>query len=77
MTRTLAKIQEAIRTLSVSDKKALLRLLWKELHSLSHPAVDVAWLEEVQRRGQQIDADQVEMVPADQVFRELEASLKQ
>jgi len=39
-------------------------------------ASDAAWLEEVKRRGQEIDAGQVELVPADQVFRKLEASLK-
>jgi putative addiction module component (TIGR02574 family) len=76
MARPLAKIQEEIRTLSASDKEALLRLLWEELDSPSDPDVDAAWLEEVRRRDREIDADQVELVPADQVFRMLEASLK-
>jgi len=76
MARPLAKIQEEIRTLSASDKEALLRLLWEELDGPSDPDVDAAWLEEVRRRGQEIDAGQVELVPADQVFRKLEASLK-
>lgn len=76
MSRPLSKIQEEIRTLSASDKGALLRLLWEELDSPSDPDVDAAWLEEVRRRGREIDVDQVELVPADQVFRKLEASLK-
>jgi putative addiction module component (TIGR02574 family) len=74
--RPLAKIQEEIRTLSASEKEALLRLLWEELDGPSDPDVEAAWLEEVRRRGQEIDAGQVELVPPDQVFRKLGAALK-
>ena len=76
MARPLAKIQEEIRTLSASDKEALLRLLWEELDGPPDPDVEAAWLEEVRRRGREIDAGQVKLEPADQVFRKLEASLK-
>jgi putative addiction module component (TIGR02574 family) len=76
MARLLAKIQQEIRGLSGPEKEALLRLLWEELDGPSDPGVEAAWLEEVRRRGQEIDAGQVELVPADQVFRELGAGLK-
>jgi putative addiction module component (TIGR02574 family) len=76
MARPLSKIQEEIRTLSASDKEALLQLLWEELDGPSDPDVEAAWLDEVRRRDQQIDAGQVELIPADQVFRQLEASLR-
>lgn len=76
MARPLSKIQEEIRTLSASDKEALLQLLWEELDGPSDQNVEAAWLEEVRRRVQQIDAGLAELVPADQVFRLLEASLK-
>jgi putative addiction module component (TIGR02574 family) len=76
MARPLSKIQEEIRTLSASDKEALLKLLWEELDGPADPGVEAAWLEEVRRRDQQIDAGQVELIPADQVFRQLEASLR-
>lgn len=76
MPRPFARIQEEIRTLSASDKEALLRLLWEELDGPSDPDVDAAWLEEVRRRGREIDASQVKLMPADQAFRKLEASLK-
>lgn len=49
MAQPLAQIQEEIRTLSASDKEALLRLLWEELDNPSDPDVDAAWLEEVRR----------------------------
>jgi putative addiction module component (TIGR02574 family) len=76
MARPLAKIQEEIRALSAPEKEALLRLLWEELDGPSDPDVEAAWLQEVRRRGQEIDASQVELVPADQVFRKLGATLK-
>lgn len=76
MARPLAKIHEEIRTLSAPEKEALLRLLWEELDGPSDPDVEAAWLEEVRRRGQEIDAGRVELVPADQVFRKLGAALK-
>ena len=76
MARPLAKIQQEIRALSDPEKEALLRLLWEELDGPSDPDVEAAWLEEVRRRGQEIDAGQVKLVPADQVFRKLGAGLK-
>lgn len=76
MARPLTKIQEEIRTLSASDREALLQLLWEELDGPSDPDVEAAWLEEVRRRGREIDSGQVELVPADEVFQKLEASLK-
>ena len=76
MARPFSKIQEEIRTLSDSDKETLLRLLWEELDGPSDPQVEAAWLEEVRRRGREIDAGQVHLEPADQVFRKIEASLK-
>ncbi len=76
MARPLAKIQQEVRALSDLEKEALLRLLWEELDGPTDPDVEAAWLEEVRRRGQEIDAGQVKLVPADQVFRKLGAGLK-
>lgn len=44
-----------------------------ELHKPSEPQVEAAWLEEVRRRGEEIDAGQVQLRPADEVFRMLMA----
>jgi hypothetical protein len=38
------------------------------------PDVESAWLEEVRRRGMEIDTGQVEVIPADEVFRKLKAA---
>lgn len=76
MARPLSKIQEEIRALSVTEKETLLRVLWEELDGERDPDVDAAWLEEAKRRDQEIDDGVVETIPADEVFRTLEASLK-
>ena len=76
MARSLVQIQEDICALSDSDKEALLRGLLEELGGLVDPDVDAAWLEEAQRRSREIDEGKVSCVPADEVFAQLEASLK-
>lgn len=42
------------------------------------PAADVeaAWLDEIHKRGREIEEGRVELVPADQVFRKLGESSK-
>ena len=76
MVRPLAQIEQEIRTLSAPEQEALLRALWEELDGPPDVTAEAAWLEEVQRRGREIDEGRVELVPADQVFRKLEDSLK-
>jgi putative addiction module component (TIGR02574 family) len=76
MARPLAQIQEDIQALSATDKGALLRVLWEELDGAADPDVDAAWLAEAKRRDQEIEDGAVDTIPADEVFRALEASLK-
>jgi putative addiction module component (TIGR02574 family) len=76
MARPLAIIEQEIRELSVSDKEALLRVLWEELDGPPDTAVDAAWLEEVQRRSREIDEGLVECIPAEEFFTRLEALIK-
>jgi putative addiction module component (TIGR02574 family) len=76
MARPLAVIEQEILELSLSDKEALLRVLWEELDGPADVAVDAAWLEEVQRRSREIDEGRVDTIPAEEVFARLEALLK-
>ena len=45
-----------------------------ELTGLPDPDVEAAWLEEAHRRGREIDTGQVELLPADEVFRKLKVA---
>jgi len=76
MARSLQQLQEEIRTLSTSDKEALLRALWEDLDGPADPNVDAAWLEEARRRDSELDAGAVDSVPAEDVFEKLRATLK-
>jgi hypothetical protein len=50
--------------------------LWEELDGPPDPDVDAAWLEEARRRDKEIEEGRVELLPADEVFKRFEASLK-
>ena len=50
--------------------RELLASLWPE------PADDQAWEAEIQRREREIDADTVDLIPAEDVFDELDTLLQ-
>lgn len=76
MARPLQQIEEEIRALSATEKEALVRVLLEDLDEPTDPRIDAAWLEEARRRSREIDDGTVSCVPADEVFRRLEASLR-
>lgn len=76
MARAVSIIQQEIRALSTSDKAQLLRVLLEELDGPTDPGVDAAWAAEIQRRSREIDDGAVQCVPADEVFRKIDALIK-
>ena len=54
----------------------LLRVLLEELDGPTDPGIDAAWAAEVQRRSREIDEGVVQCVPADEVFRKIDALVK-
>ena len=76
MARPVAIIQKEIRSLSVAEKEEVLRTLLEELDGPPDPDVEAAWLEEVERRAAELDAGKVQCIPAEEVFRNLDAQLK-
>lgn len=76
MARPVSIIQDEIRTLSDSDKEAVLRVLLEELDGPPDGEVDTAWISEAQRRSKEIDNGTVKCVPAADVFANLDALLK-
>jgi putative addiction module component (TIGR02574 family) len=76
MARNIAAIEQEIRDLSASDKEDLLRVLLEELDGPPDPGAEAAWLAEVQRRSREIDTGGVECVSAEEVFAQIESSLK-
>ena len=76
MARAVSIIQQEIRALSTSDKAQLLRVLLEELDGPTDPGVVAAWAAEIQRRSREIDDGAVQCVPADEVFRKIDALIK-
>lgn len=76
MARRIASIEQEIRSLSVSDKEELLRVLLEELDGPSDAGVDKAWLTEAQRRSDEIAAGLVSCVPAEEVFKKIDKLLE-
>ncbi len=76
MARSVQEIQQEIQELSLVEKESLLRALVLELDVATDPEIDALWLDEAQRRGQEIDEGLVQCVPAEDVFKRLESTLK-
>jgi putative addiction module component (TIGR02574 family) len=76
MSVVVEEIEAKIRELSLEDKTELLRALIAELDGPADEGVEQAWLEEAQRRHQEIVDGKVQPIPGDQAFERLRARLK-
>jgi hypothetical protein len=75
MSRPVAAIQQEIRDLTVAEKEEILLTLLEELDGPADEGVEAAWLEEVERRGREIDSGAVHAIPAAAVFSRLDKIL--
>jgi len=76
MARKVEEIEREIRSLSDGDRMRLLRDLVADLDGNPDPEVEKAWLEEAQRRLQELQQGVVEAVPAEEVFKSARDRLK-
>ena len=76
MSNVVAEIEEKIRSLSPEAKTELVRSLIAELDGPADRDVELAWLEEAQRRYREVSTGKVTGVPGEQVFKNLHARLK-
>lgn len=75
MARSLSSIEKELRELGSSDQEALLKVLVEELDGPPDRDADDAWLEEAQRRNAELDSGAARCIPADEVFRKVDAQL--
>ncbi len=75
MSRTVAELEEQIRSLNSEDKTGLIRALLAELDGPVETDVERAWLEEAKRRHREVVDGKVQAVPSDRVFEHLRARL--
>ena len=69
MARKVEEREREIRSLSDDERMRLLRDLVADLDGNPDPEVEKAWLEEAQRRFQELQQGVVEAVPAEEVFK--------
>lgn len=75
MARSIALIQKDIRSLTAAEKEEILATLIEELGGPPDEGVEAAWLEEIERRGREIESGAVECIPAKDVFAKLDKIL--
>jgi putative addiction module component (TIGR02574 family) len=76
MSDAVVEIEARIRALSLEDKTELVRALIAELDGPADSGVERAWLEEAQRRLQEVSEGKVRPIPAERVFENLRARIK-
>lgn len=74
MSLTYQQVTHAAMQLTPDERVDLAERLWISVDTPE--AITAAWDEEIARRVAELDAGEVETVPAEQVFAELRARLK-
>ncbi len=75
---TVESLLEAADRLSIDDQYDLINRLSDRLHGGSDGQVElsVEWMEEIHRRVAEVEAGEAELIPAEEVFAELRASVR-
>jgi len=73
MGRTFEKIRDAALELSIEERSWLVEQLWDSARTAKEREIDEAWVAEAERRVKEIENGTAELIPAEQVFRELRA----
>ena len=76
MAKTIEDIENEIRSLSADDRMHLLRDLIADLDGSMDEDVEKAWLEEAERRYEELKEGEVALIPAEEVFARARARLK-
>ncbi len=76
MARTVQELEAEIRSLAAADRDQLLRDLVADLDGGSDPKIDAAWLEEAQKRHNQLKSGMTKAVPVQSVIKRARIRLK-
>jgi putative addiction module component (TIGR02574 family) len=76
MARKAEEFYKEALTLSAEEREELMRLLSMQADSCwASPEIEQAWMEECDRRVEEMDAGRMELIPADEVFRRARGNL--
>lgn len=71
MTEEAAKLIPVVDALSASDKIALAQYIWDSLNGAPDPEIEKAWIDEINRRVEEMESGKDPGIPAEEVFRKL------
>ncbi len=75
MSGEIAELEARIQALSVEERVELMRILIADLDGVADANVESAWLEEAQRRQQQLTERKVQGVLGERVFENLRSCI--
>ena len=76
MSTDLKELARELGALPVSSRTFLLDKLWESLDSSHDPELEKAWLEEAERRWEELESGRVKPIPEAQVMRDARKALK-
>lgn len=76
MSESVLELERKIKSLSPEERLELLRSLIADLDGPADEGVEAAWLNEAQRRLEDVKQGRARPVTGEQVFRNLKARLK-
>lgn len=72
---SVLELEVEIRKLPLRDRARLAKRLVESLDDLSEAEMDALWIEEAERRLDEMEQGQVAEVPADEALRRIRASI--
>jgi putative addiction module component (TIGR02574 family) len=75
MNSAVQKLAEEIQALSLDDQVILAQSVWDRIEHFTDPEIEQAWMEESERRWQEIEQGKVQCVSAEEAMKRARASL--
>ncbi|MBM4083048.1 MAG: addiction module protein [Planctomycetes bacterium] len=73
--KTLSDVTKEALALPVEDRVVLAQRVWQSVEHFASPEIEKAWLDEADRRWQEIEEGKVRCQPADKVMKRARATL--
>jgi putative addiction module component (TIGR02574 family) len=70
-TPSFEKVRDAAMELTIEERSWLAEQLWDSARTAREREIDAAWAVEIERRLKEIEDGTAELIPAEEVFREL------
>jgi len=75
MSTTTIELSQQILALPIDERVILAQRVWNSVEHFVDPKIEKVWLDEAERRWQEIEQGKVQCIPAEEVMRKARASL--